>query len=382
MATVTRTIGATGRHNATIVLWEAELDDADEYDADDDAIGECYDDSDFDMQGNFTLNGGDLDDASGDLATVTLTVAEGHRHDGTAGTGVRVYTSTTAYWRWYPVCLHAIAAKDGPFDLIIEWIDFDGSDEGQYTYMIDCNSQTAGSHATTCIRNCLLHNHQKRWVHCTSYDSCLQNNIFYALGQEVNPSEIIGIYKRSYRHSAYTYNNTFHYVRSGSTSASAKVEALRHIYTYGETRIKNNLSTGHELPNSDSTHLYGYYALASKTPFNNTTDGILRYSNNAGDDSSVIDIMLEGTVGSSACISGVIPADIYVSSVFGSEDLKLKENAGSGPGIIGSGYDVGNDKDVNNDITNFDRDTISDWDIGAHQFQADTVGASFLLLDF
>ena len=93
--------------------------------------------------------------------------------------------------------------------------------------------------------------------------------------------------------------------------------------------------------------------------------------------------MLDGTVGGSLCFSGVIPADIYVSTTEGSEDLKLKENAGSGPGVIGSGTDLGNDKNVNYDITNFDRDTITDWDIGAHQFQAeDTVGASFLLLDF
>ena len=149
--------------------------------------------------------------------------------------------------------------------------------------------------------------------------------------------------------------------------------------SYGETRIKNNLSTGHELPNSSSTAIYGFYAIASKTPFSNTT----RYSHNAGDDSSCIDIMLEGTPGSAACITGVVPADIYVSNTYGSEDLKLKENAGSGPGIIGSGTDVGNDKNVNYDITNFDRDTITDWDIGAHQFQAeDTVGASFLLADF
>ena len=131
MATVTKTIGSGGgRDHATIVLWDAGLDDASDYDAGDDAVGVCYDDTDFDMNGDFTLDGGDLDDGSGDLATVRLTVAEGHRHDGTAGTGVRVYTSTTAYWRWLPVATHAIASADGPFPFIIEWIDFDGSNEG------------------------------------------------------------------------------------------------------------------------------------------------------------------------------------------------------------------------------------------------------------
>ena len=164
MATVTKTIGATGRHYSTIVLWEAGLDDAGEYNAGDDAVGECYDDADFDMQNDFTLDGGDLDDGSGDLNTVRLTAAEGHRHDGTAGTGVRVYTSNTTYWRWYPVCIHAIASADGPYPLIIEWIDFDGSNEGSGKEMFHTSSQTAGTHATICIRNCLIHNHEKRWI--------------------------------------------------------------------------------------------------------------------------------------------------------------------------------------------------------------------------
>ncbi len=376
MATVTKTIGATGRDYSTIVLWEADLDDADDYNADDDAVGECYDDADFDMNGDFTLDGGDLDDGSGDLATVRLTVAEGHRHDGTAGTGVRVYTSTTAYWRWYPIALHAIASADGPYDLIIEWIDFDGSNEGSGKQMFSFNSQTAGSHAVCCLRNCLIHNHETRWVNATTYDVALLNNIFYACGINKNSSETIAIYKRGYRHAAYTYNNTFHYVRSGSTAGHAKIHGYRHIHNYSETRIKNNLSTGHELPNSSSTAIYGYYAIASKTPFSNTT----RYSHNAGDDSSVIDIMLEGTVGSSLCFSGVVPSDIYVSSTYGSEDLKLKENTGSGPNVIGSGTDLGNDKNINYDITGYDRDDATTWDIGADQFVADdTVGASFAM---
>ena len=72
MANVTKTIGATGRAYATIVLWDADLDDASEYNADDDAVGVCYDDADFDMNGDITLDGGDLDDGSGDLNIKTL----------------------------------------------------------------------------------------------------------------------------------------------------------------------------------------------------------------------------------------------------------------------------------------------------------------------
>ena len=76
----------------------------------------------------------------------------------------------------------------------------------------------------------------------------------------------------------------------------------------------------------------------------------------------------------------MVPSDIYVSSTYGSEDLKLKENTGSGPNVIGSGTDLGNDKNINYDITGYDRDDATTWDIGADQFVADTtVGASFAM---
>ena len=362
MATVTKTIGATGRDYSTITAWEADLDNDTPYDASDDAVGECYDDADFDMQGDFTLDGG----ATLGLATVKLTVAEGERHDGTAGTGVRVYTSTTTAYRWIPV-----PPNTTKYSLIIEWLELDGSDEGAANQLYSANSAPSSSYVTM-LRNCILHNTEKRLINSTSRDTRIQNNLLYNCGINKNSSQTIGIYLRNRDTGCGFYNNTMHYIRSGSTSASAKLQFLYNSQNWSTTRIINNLATSFDLPNSSSTLKYGFYSGASKTPYSNTD----RYKNNADETESAITYMLDGTVGSSACITGVTPANIYNSTTYGSEDLRLKDNTE----ILGSGADVGTSNNLSIDIEGYDRDDASAWDIGADQFvAATTVGASFAM---
>ena len=367
MATVTKSIGATGRDYSTITAWEADLDNDTPYDAGDDAVGECYDDSDFDMQGDFTLNGG----GTLGLDSVRLSVAAGERHDGSAGTGVRVYTSTTTAYRFYLV---AISEDTAPYALTMEWLELDGSDEGVANELINSNSQTAGNSAVPFVINCLIHNAEKRWLNSTTYDTRLQNNIFYTCG--TGSTETIGIYIRGYKNNSGMYNCTLHGVISTRTISSANIKAVYWIYNYGQTRLHSNLSTGHDLPNSSSTDVWGFYSSSGKTPYSNTT----RYSRNATEGESAITLMLEGTAGSAACVTGVVPANVYVSTTLGSEDLRIKDNS---EGIIGGGLDSGTTLGLNIDIEGFDREEADAWDIGADQFVAeDTVGASFLLLDF
>ena len=363
MATVTKTIGATGRHYSTITAWEADLDNDTPYDAGDDAVGECYDDADFDMQNDFTLNGG----ATLGLASVKLTVAEGERHDGTAGTGVRVYTSTTTKYKWLPM-----PPNTTKYSLIIEWIEFDACDEGSGSNIMTGNSQTSSSYVTL-VRNCIFHNAEYRWISSTSRDMRIQNNIFYNCGINMNNYQTIGIYLRNHYSGGGLYNNTMHYIRSGSTSSYAKLRHLYNMVNTTDTRIINNLATGYDLPNSSSTQKYGFYSPASKTPYNNTD----RYKNNADEGESAITYMLDGTAGSSACVTGVTPANIYQSTTYGSEDLRLKSNTE----ILGSGVDVGTSDNLSIDIEGYDRDNASAWDIGADQFVADTVpvGACFAM---
>ena len=87
MATITKSIGTSSRDYSTITAWEADLDNTGIYTSGDDAVGECYNDTAFDEDA--TINGGN----TVGLNSVTLTVADGERHDGTEGTGARLVYS-------------------------------------------------------------------------------------------------------------------------------------------------------------------------------------------------------------------------------------------------------------------------------------------------
>lgn len=82
--------GTFKRTYSTITAWELDLDNTAIYSSGDDAIGECYKDSNFNEA--FTINGG----GTVGLDSVKLTAPAGQRHDGTAGSGVvNVYNSGT-----------------------------------------------------------------------------------------------------------------------------------------------------------------------------------------------------------------------------------------------------------------------------------------------
>ena len=87
MATIVKTIVTSvdpARDYSTMQAWEDDLDDTDIYSADDTAEGRCYKDSDFGA--TVLVNGG----ATVGLLKIILTAAVSDRHDGTAGTGVKV----------------------------------------------------------------------------------------------------------------------------------------------------------------------------------------------------------------------------------------------------------------------------------------------------
>ena len=56
MATVTYSIGTSGRDYSTVTSWEADLDNGALYSSGDDAVGECYNDSAF--SDGAVINGG------------------------------------------------------------------------------------------------------------------------------------------------------------------------------------------------------------------------------------------------------------------------------------------------------------------------------------
>ncbi|WP_455387614.1 hypothetical protein [Petrachloros mirabilis] len=136
MGTVTKSIGTTPgiRDYSTITAWEADLDNSGVYSSGDDALGECYADSDFNEA--VTINGG----GTVGLNSIRLSVAAGQRHTGTENTGARIAKSA------YGWCIE----DAGTIPVIIEWLEFAGLGAAA---SVGAARPTATNSLT--IRNCL-----------------------------------------------------------------------------------------------------------------------------------------------------------------------------------------------------------------------------------
>ena len=97
-------------------MWEADLDDTTIYGAGANAVGECYNDSNFTAT---NINGG----GTVGLSSITLTVHPDHRHDGTVGTGAHVTYSW--YWRFSSISV-SIA------NTLVEWFSVKLNGTGNY----------------------------------------------------------------------------------------------------------------------------------------------------------------------------------------------------------------------------------------------------------
>lgn len=109
MAPVNSTIGTSARTYSTFTLFFAAIGGA-AGGSGDDAIGTAYNDSTFD-ENVITADAG-----ANNPDSITVTVAAGERHDGTAGTGVRIVrTATGVVWSWNFISVTCI----------LEWLAID-----------------------------------------------------------------------------------------------------------------------------------------------------------------------------------------------------------------------------------------------------------------
>lgn len=327
MPTITKSIGASGKDYTTITLWEADLDNDTPYDAGDVAVGECYNEV---YDESFALNGGN----TLGLASVTLSVAAGERHDGTAGTGARIDMSVDR--------AYSIEGVNRVYT--IEWLEFDwngnhGSGDWHvlYIYSNDANN-------VHFIKNCLIHdilnnngsNHS--YVMSVGLGRCNGlNNIFYDLSASVNNVRTISTGSLL----AYTIaNNTiFNITNSGAGTAVG----LRGVNDADHT-YKNNIC----MVCDDGDFVPGG---------TNPTSDYNMSSDATADDG-----------GGASNLINKAAANQFVSTVGGSEDLHLK----AGADAIDAGIDlVTTPTGVNIDINGRDRDALGDiWDMGAHEYVA------------
>ena len=321
MAVVTKTIGTAGRDYSTITSWEADLDDfSTVYSNGDDAVGECYADSDFSEQS--IINGGGTSMTG--LNSITLTVATSDRHDGTAGTGVRMVSNSQ---------ISVFSDKN----VNLSWIEMNqsGTTYGSSFSMVYIHNNSYYQK----ISNMLLHDATSassiypisvKYGHPT-----LANNIVYNV-THTGPYRGYGIHASTYRES-HAYNNTVYNIQ-GTHPSSAYNFGINITNNYN---IKNNISVA-----VGSAIYSGCFAQAATS---NT-------SNNMSSDT---------TAPGSNSLTEVTTANQFVSIVAGSEDLHLA----SGSEAVGAGVNLGSsDPVVQYDIDGAYRGTV--WDMGADQTPA------------
>lgn len=329
MADIIKTIGTASRDYSTITLWNAANGGGT---SSDNITGQMYDDSAFNEM---------FDIAFAALST-TLTVPSGERHDGTSGTGVRDVPTVGGNEAVADVGYSTVRNPT-----VLEWMEIDanGRDlrcleqgdcgEGWFRNLICCRSADY-DHGYSVISG--PHGNPMHFLNCLIYDSKATFNAgtihargFFVTGPQNGTLNICNV--------------TIHDVHKDSALGEARC-----IDTVDDSdvQLRNVICTS---PGGSSSGTKRCYYLTA--PSNASHQYILSSDSSASGTGSLIN--------KSA-------ADLFVSSVRGSEDLHLKASADA----IDAGTDLGTTPTgVNIDINGRDRDAEDDtWDIGAHEFVA------------
>ncbi len=332
------------RHYSTITLWEADLDDTVPYNASDDAVGECYADSDFDEA--VTVDGGDTIG----LASVELTVASAERHDGTAGTGAVLVMSAAKRV--------IISPPAGAGPTTFRWLELDLNDKvygnnvsplkflNNGSFNEDIRAHTFLFHNATCTGGSL------RCVEVTQAQVDVTNSIIYACsstGAGGGTRNCHGIDDGGGNHRVRLVNLTLY-----------KIEALGSAATNNALGVESGVS-GAKGANS----LYQNLIVMDTLSTNGLDEDFAANISTGTEDHN---ISSDDTAAGTGSLTEKSSADQFVSTTGGSEDLHLK----TGADAIGAGADLGTTPaGVQFDIDNFDRDTEAvTWDMGADQFIA------------
>jgi len=353
MATVTKTIGTSGRDYSTITAWEADLDSSSMmggiYGSGDDAVGECYNDSTFDEQ--VTIDGG----GSVGLSSVKLTAPASERHDGTAGSGVRIQFSGSS-------ASDTIGFLIKRSQFTVEWIEMDYTNVG--SQLSSGVNFGAGSTQEVYVKNNIIHGIKTQsnhihgiyvWHAYTDSTSSryLLNNLVYNIDNSSTTKEASGITVPSGNWNLYIYNNTVYHVKATGSGDDAFCFSIHDT----KTTLKNNIAARPDAASASDEKCFAESGFSGSThDYNLSTDSTATGTNS---------------------VTGEAYGDLFLSTGVGTEDLRLK----AGADAIGAGVDLGTSPTgVNIDIEGRDRDAQGDtWDIGADQFVADTSGVPIAL---
>ena len=376
MATVTKTIGTSSRDYSTINAWEADLNSDSIYSNGDTAIGEIYADSTFTDVYNLIENGSAIGGSSGhDLALIKLTVHADSRHDGTAGSGAVLKPTATGTHNNGIIRVNVD-------NVTIEWLEIDMDNDDDFTNADNRAVNKAivltGTNNNCIIRNMLIHgkrgnpgNTGPYGIHVlgagASSDSIyILNNIVYNLVETSNDTAS-GINTHHWAGNAYIYNNTVYNIQGQGGSKHGLGFRFGNPSS-SNTRIKNNIASKCEGGNDRA-----YW----KSSSGSTVDS----ANNLSDDTTNATYDAEDmgqSLNDSSALTGKTLAQIsFVSTTGDAEDLHISSDSH----CIDAGVDLGTTNGVEIDINGRNRDSSGDtWDIGAHEFVADTTaGTAFIM---
>jgi len=335
MALITKSIGTTARDYSTITLWEAALGGA-AGGAGNDALGECYNDSVFDE--NPVIN-----DTTPD--SITLSVASGERHDGTAGSGARINSSTVP-----TSVIYGTSTKE----TIVEWLEVtaasgtDSLSSGGIAFSVSVGETfTARYNLVHDIDDACASGIAIQGADATNGANVF-DNIVYRIRRTVNSSrDKFGIRAQTARPVG-VYNNTVYGVAHTNALASGNATGIYVSDNAGKDN-RNNIAMGTTVAGSGAANDF------DPTSPSNTTAGYNMSSDATASDDGVTDNVLINKTSS----------DQFVSIAVGSEDLHLKNYSDA----IDTATDLGTTPSgVEIDINGRDRDAQGDtWDIGAHE---------------
>jgi hypothetical protein len=335
--TITKSIGTSSRDYSTITSWEADVDNAGVYASGDTALGEGYDDSVFDEAA--TINGG----GTVGLAAVTLSVAAGQRHDGTAGTGARIVRSAGN-----AVLTLNTGSSSRPYQ--VDWWEITSSATLGAGPLLSLTATV--SNGVSVGTKCLIHGALNSGAAGVTGVQCpasgggrigrLLNSIVYRIRNTgANTATTIGVQQDGIN-GGNVDNCTIHDV---SNAGNGNAQCLLLNTDDADLRARNNACTDAAVSGSGTALCF------SATPANAV------WTHNLSSDT---------TASGTGSLTSKSSANQYVSTVVGSEDLHLK----SGADCIDAGTDLGTTPTgVNIDIDGRDRDAEGDtWDIGADEF--------------
>tara|TARA_R110000751_G_scaffold198763_1_gene303546 strand:- start:176 stop:1579 length:1404 start_codon:yes stop_codon:yes gene_type:complete len=340
---------------STITLFEGMVDDASPtyWGSSDDVVGECHADSPFtDSRVYFTTKQS--------LASVTLTVYETDRHDGTASSGVVIRPTAGSG--------HDNAIIDVNIDnFIIEWIEIDlGSLDSTNTNKA---VQLRGTNDDNIIRNNLIHNKGGNagtnglfMIHTVGAGSSsdtlsILNNIIYNIVETTDDSSS-AININQWQGTVNIYNNTVYNIESDNSASTKPAIAFRYNgHANQVANVKNNIAS--KLVADTAAEHRAYWDVGT---------GTSNVDYNLSDDTTNATYEAQGT---NRIIDATAAQIDFLSIGVGTENLHLNTDSVCRE----AGVDLGTTNEVNIDIDGVDRDaTDVTWDMGADQ--ASVLGGS------